>query len=60
METLLLKKLGIVKVKYINQNFDLVYEEYKNKALALGYANALLKFIKEKNRVFIYLVISQE
>ena len=30
MEDILLKKLGIEKAKYVNVNFDEVYDKYQN------------------------------
>jgi hypothetical protein len=51
-----LRKLGIEKVKTLNENFDVLYEKYKKKAAEAGYLG-VLKFIREHSRVFIYVVI---
>lgn len=52
----LLKKLGIEKVKFFENNFDELYEKYNKKAKSFGlYGN--LKFIKEHNKVLIYVEI---
>ena len=50
----LLKKLGIERVKVINKNFDDIYEKYTQKALDMGFEGSL-KFIKEHGKVFIYI-----
>jgi aromatic ring-opening dioxygenase LigB subunit len=50
------KKLGSVKQKELDNNFDVIYEEYKKIALELG-LDSPLKFIKEKGRVIIYVAI---
>ncbi len=49
-------KLGIIKVKILNEDFDNLYEKYKNKALEKGYTGEL-RFIKEHNKVIVYIVI---
>ena len=49
-------KLGIEKVKILNEYFDNLYEKYKNKALNKGY-NGELKFINEHGRIIIYVVL---
>jgi hypothetical protein len=51
-----LRKLGIEKVKTLNENFDVLYEKYKKKALDAGYLGEI-KFIREHSRVIIYVVI---
>jgi hypothetical protein len=51
-----LYKLGIEKVKTLNEDFDNLYEKYKNKALEKGYTGEL-RFIKEHNKVIVYIVI---
>lgn len=50
------KKLGSEKQKTLDNNFDIIYEGYKNKALTMGF-NGELKFIKERGRIIIYVVI---
>jgi len=56
MDDILLKKLGIEKVKFVNQNFDEICDKYKKKSKELGY-NGELKFIKEHGKVIIYVII---
>jgi hypothetical protein len=51
-----LRKLGIEKVKTLNENFDVLYEKYKNKALEYGLSGEL-KFKRQHGRVFIYAVL---
>lgn len=50
------KKLGSERPKYLDDNFDKVYEFYKDKAKNLGFEGDL-KFIKERGWVLIYVVI---
>lgn len=52
---LLLKKLGIEKVKFFDNNFDKIYDKYQQKAKELGFYGEL-KFIKEHSKVIIYVV----
>jgi hypothetical protein len=49
-------KLGIEKVKTLNEDFDTLYEKYKKKAIDGGY-NGELRFIKEHSKVIVYVVI---
>lgn len=56
MESQLLKKLGIEKVKVINKDFDNICDSYTNKARELGYFGEL-KFIKEHGKIIIYVTI---
>lgn len=51
-----LRKLGIEKVKTINEHFDEIYETYKKKALEAG-CEGEIKFKKQHGRVFIYVVL---
>lgn len=53
---LLLKKLGIEKVKVVDKNFDEVYDRYKQKAEELGFYGDI-KFIKEHSKIMVYVVI---
>jgi hypothetical protein len=53
----LLKKLGIEKVKVVDNNFDEIYDKYTQKAKELGFYGEL-KFIKEHGRVMIYVVVN--
>ena len=54
----LLKKLGIEKEKVFNKDFDYFYDLYKQKALDYG-RKGELRFIKEKGKVIIYVVIDE-
>ncbi len=51
-----LKKLGIEKPKALASDFDTLYEFYKKRAIEAG-CEGEIKFIKEHNKVFIYVVI---
>lgn len=53
MEVLLIK-LGIEKVKVVDNNFDEIYEQYSKKAKDAGY-NGNIRFIKEHGKVLIYV-----
>lgn len=50
----LLKKLGIEKVKVVDNNFDEIYEKYSKKAKDAGFSGTL-RFIKEHGKVLIYV-----
>ncbi len=50
------KKLGSEVEKALFENFDVIYEEYKEKALSMGF-DGELKFIREHGKVLIYVVI---
>lgn len=50
------RKLGSETQKNLNNDFDKIYEKYKQKAIELGFEGEL-KFVKEKGRVLIYVVI---
>jgi len=56
MESQLLKKLGIEKVKVVNNDFDKICDYYTKKARELGYYGEL-KFIKEHGKIIIYVTI---
>lgn len=51
-----LHKIGTEKIKVFENNFDKVYDYYKRKAEDSGYWGEL-KFIKERGKVIIYVVI---
>jgi len=51
-----LRKLGTEKIKTLNEDFDNLYQKYKNKALEKGYTGEL-RFIKEHGKVLVYIVI---
>lgn len=56
MGNIRLKKLGVEKVKTLTNNFDFIYQKYKEKAeKAEKYGD--IKFIIEHGRVFIYVVL---
>ncbi len=50
------KKLGVEKQKDMKEKFDDLYTLYKQKALEAGYTGEL-KFMKERGKVIIYVVI---
>jgi hypothetical protein len=50
------KRLGSEKIKTIDEDFDNIYEKYKEKALTLGFTSEL-KFVKERGKVIVYVVI---
>lgn len=52
-------KIGAEKNKVFINSFDLVYDFYKKRAEKLGYWGDL-KFIKEKGKVFIYVIVEYE
>lgn len=56
---ILLKKLGIEKVKTVNNSFDEIYDKYSKKANDMGF-DGNLKFIKEHSKVFIYVEYKKE
>jgi|AntRauTorcE11897_2_1112592.scaffolds.fasta_scaffold01437_3 hypothetical protein len=49
-----LRKIGVVKSKDFKNDFDNIYDMFRKKANDLGFDNDL-KFIKDKNRVNIYI-----
>jgi len=49
----LYKKLGTIKSKDLDSDFDKILEKYREKALALGLSTEL-KFVKERGKVLIY------
>jgi hypothetical protein len=51
-----LKKLGILKAKALNKDFNTLYDEYKKKAEKAG-CHGELRFITEHGRVGIYVVM---
>lgn len=55
-----IRKIGEVKASLFKKNFDQIYDYWKDKAMfELGYGGEL-KFIKEHNRVFIYMILPNE
>ena len=51
-----LRKLGIEKLKVLNEDFDTLYDKYKKKALEAG-CEGELRFKKQHGRVFVYVVL---
>lgn len=56
MDEIRLHKVGYEKLKLFENNFDEVYDYYKQKAEESGYWGEL-KFVKEKGKVIIYAII---
>lgn len=54
---MILKKLGIEKVKVFESKFDDLYDKYSTKAKRLGF-HGELKFIKEHSKVLVYVIVS--
>lgn len=52
----LVRPLGKVKEKKFKENFDNVVDEFKQKAINLGY-NGELRFKKEKGNILIFVTI---
>ncbi len=52
-----LRKIGQVKATDFNKSFDKIYDYWKDKAqFELGYGGEL-RFIKEHNLVFVYMIL---
>ena len=58
METLV-RTLGKVKQTLFNNNFDQIVDEYKQKAIRLGY-NGKLLFKKEHNSIIILVSVEDK
>lgn len=55
-----LRKIGEAKATHFKKDFDKIYDFWKDKALYdLGYEGEL-KFIKEHNKVFIYIILDYD
>jgi len=52
----LVRPLGKVKEKKFKENFDNIVDEFKQKAINLGY-NGELRFKKEKGNILIFVTI---
>lgn len=50
------KRLGSVKQKELDADFDSIYEKYRKKALDEGYTGEI-RIVKEKGRVIFFVVI---
>ncbi len=52
-----LRKIGQIKATDFNKSFDKIYDYWKDKAeFELGYGGEL-RFIKEHNLVFVYMIL---
>ena len=52
--------LGKLKRKKVDEDFDVVYDKYKKRAIDRGYENPILKLLKERSIVKFYVVIELE
>lgn len=52
----LVRTLGTVKATKLKNDFDNIVDEYKQKAIKMGY-NGDLKFKKEKGNIVIFVTI---
>lgn len=52
----LVRTLGTVKATKFKNDFDNIVDEYKQKAIKMGY-NGNLKFKKEKGNIIIFVTI---
>ena len=52
----LVRPLGKVKATKFKENFDNIVDEYKQKAINMGY-NGDLRFKKEKGNILIFVTI---
>jgi hypothetical protein len=50
------RKIGSIKKKSFEKDFDYYFEKYTNKSIELGYESNL-KFNIEKGRVIVFVVI---
>jgi len=57
-DSIYLHKLGYEKIKKFNNEFDQLYDFYKQKAQKSGY-HGELKFIKEHGKIVVFVVINQ-
>jgi len=55
-----LRKIGEVKATYFKKNFDDIYDHWKSKAIEEHFYHGELKFIKQHNRIFIYIILELE
>jgi hypothetical protein len=53
----LVRKLGQEKIKYFEENFDLVYDEYKVKARNEGYEGKIV-FKKERGKMIVFVELN--
>lgn len=52
------RRIGIEKIKVLNEDFDNLYEKYKEKAKTLGYEGDL-KFVKSHGKIEIFVVLDK-
>lgn len=50
------RKIGVTTSKKIESNFDSEYDKFKAKAFDMNY-NGDLKFVKEKKKVTVYIIL---
>lgn len=50
------RKIGTTTSKKIESDFDREYDKFKSKAIEMNY-NGELKFVKEKKKVTVYMVL---
>ncbi len=55
-----LRKIGEVKATLFKKQFDEIYDFWKQKAIDDYAYRGELKFIKEHNKIFIYLIFEIE
>ena len=53
------RRIGIEKIKLLNEDFDNLYEKYKLKAIEMGYEGDL-KFVKSHGKIEIFVVINKD
>ena len=56
MDEELVRPIGKVKEKKFKENFDSIFDEYKQKAINMGYSGQL-KFKKEHGYIIIFVII---
>ncbi len=52
------RRLGQEKLKYFEENFDMVYDEYKMKAQNEGYEGKI-HFKKERGKMIIFVELEE-
>jgi hypothetical protein len=53
------RRIGIEKIKDMNNDFDQLYEKYKKKAIEMGYEGDL-KYVKSHGKIEIFAVINKD
>lgn len=59
MAEIRVRRIGIEKIKNMNNDFDNLYEKYKKKAIEMGYEGDL-KYVKSHGKIEIFVVINRE